>query len=56
MIEPKIERVLPVYPEYMHIQWSIKDPNGASGEIEVSRSGSPQGPFTVIADKLPSKR
>ncbi len=53
MIEPKIERVLPVYPEYMHVQWSIRDPNGATGEIEVSRSGSPEGPFTVIADKLP---
>ena len=53
MIEPKIERVLPVYPEYMHVQWSIRDPNGATGEIEVSRSGSPEGPFTVLADKLP---
>jgi hypothetical protein len=52
MIIPKIERVLPVYPEYMHVQWSIEDPNGASGEIEVSRSGSPEGPFTVVADKL----
>ena len=54
MITPKIERVLPVYPEYMHVQWSIDDPNGASGEIEVSRSGSPEGPFTVIANKLPA--
>ena len=52
MIVPKIERVLPVYPEYMHIQWSISDPNGAAGEIEVSRSGSPEGPFTVVANKL----
>ena len=49
MIRPKIERVIPVYPEYMHIQWSIEDPNGAAGTIEVSRSGSPEGPFQVVA-------
>lgn len=53
MIAPKIEKVLPVYPEYMHIQWSISDPNGAVGNIEIARSGSPEGPFEVIADKLP---
>ena len=50
MIIPKIERVIPVYPEYMHVQWSIQDPNGQAGEVEVSRSGSPQGPFTVVAN------
>ena len=54
MITPKIERVVPVYPEYMHVQWSIEDPNGAAGNIEISRSGSPEGPFQVIATGLPS--
>ena len=54
MIVPKIERVVPVYPEYMHIQWSIEDPNGTSGNIEIARSGSPEGPFQVLATELPA--
>lgn len=54
MITPKIERVLPVYPEYMHIQWSIDDPNGAAGLIEVGRSGSPEGPFEILDDSIDS--
>ena len=52
MIVPKIEKVLPVYPEYMHVQWSIEDPNGAVGHIDVLRSGSPEGPFEIIEAKL----
>jgi hypothetical protein len=54
MITPKIERVVPVYPEYMHVQWSIEDPNGAVGSVEVARSGSPEGPFQIIEENLPS--
>ena len=53
MITPVIERVLPEYPEYMHIQWSISDPNGFVGNIELARSGSPEGPFTVLGQNLP---
>jgi hypothetical protein len=53
MITPIIERILPVYPEYMHIQWSISDPNGFVGNIELARSGSPEGPFTVLEQNLP---
>ena len=53
MITPTIERVLPIYPEYMHVQWSIADPNGTVGNIEIARSGSPEGPFQVLAQNLP---
>lgn len=54
MIVPKLERVIPVYPEFMHIQWSIKDTNGAVGSIKVLKSGSPEGPFQIIAEDLPT--
>ena len=54
MITAKIERVIPVYPEYMHIQWSISDPNGAAGPVTVMKSGSPDGPFTVVAENIPN--
>jgi hypothetical protein len=56
MIEVKIEKVIPVYPEYMHIQWSIKDPNGNAGEVTIMRSGSPEGPFNIIETGLNSNQ
>ena len=54
MITATIQKVLPVYPEYMHVQWTISDPNSQVGKLSVLRSGSPEGPFEVVAEDLPT--
>ncbi len=47
-----ITSVINVFPEFAHIQWTIEDPNGNAGNIELLRSTSPDGPFETVA-KLP---
>ena len=52
MISVSIDRVLPVYPEFMHVQWSISDPDSVVQSIDVLRSGSPNGPFEILEQNL----
>ena len=52
-MKPNITSVINVFPEFAHIQWTIEDPNGNAGAIEVLRSTSPDGPFETVA-KLPA--
>jgi hypothetical protein len=48
-MKPEIISVINVYPEFAHIQWTVDDPNGLAGSIQVLRSTSPDGVFEELA-------
>lgn len=52
---PEIKQVLPVYPDYVHIQWTVEDREGSLGSVDILRSGSPNGPFQEIQSGLTSR-
>jgi hypothetical protein len=53
-MKPVITSVVNVYPEFAHIQWTVEDPNGLAGNIQVLRSTSSEGPFEEMATLPPS--
>lgn len=46
---PEITQVLPVYPDHIYIQWTVEDKASALHSVDILRSQSPSGPFSVIA-------
>ena len=52
---PSIVKITPVYPVYIHVQWTVDDREGVLGSVDVMRSGSPSGPFTPVASGLTSQ-
>lgn len=52
---PSITQVLPVYPQYMHIQWTVDDREGHLGSVDVLRSTSPDGAFQEVISGLTSR-
>ena len=53
-MKPDIKQVLPVYPDYIHVQWTVEDKEGAFLGADVLRSTSPAGPYDTIASDLDS--
>lgn len=52
-MEARVTQVLPVYPTSTYIQWTIEDPDNTGFTFEVLRSGSPEGPFDTVSERLP---
>jgi len=52
---PVITQVLPVYPQYMHIQWTVDDREGHLGSVDILRATTPDGTFQEIASGLTSR-
>lgn len=51
-MKPRIQQVLPVYPDYVRIQWTVEDKEGFCASVDVLRSESAQGPYTIIEQGL----
>jgi len=49
---PRIQQVLPVYPDFIRVQWTVEDKEGSCGSVDVLRAESPNGPYTVIEEGL----
>ena len=43
-----VTQVLPVYPDYMYIQWTVEDKDSTLRSVDILRSQSPEGPFQVL--------
>ena len=54
-MEPRITRVIPLYPKTHFVQWTLDDPDNQVASFSLLRSGSPEGPFdTVVSGLMPS--
>ena len=47
-----IQKVTPLYPNDVFIQWTVEDPTNRLATFEVLRSGSPNGPFEGVSNEL----
>ena len=52
---PVITHVLPVYPQYVHIQWTVDDREGHLASVDILRATTPDGTFKEIASGLTSR-
>ena len=49
----EVTRITPVWPRRLYIQWNLRKPTSSTGYVfKVSRSGSSEGPWEVVADGL----
>jgi hypothetical protein len=51
-MRPKIQQVLPLYPNQVHIQWVVEDKSGSCRSVDILRSESPLGPFEVLEESI----
>jgi len=47
-----VQKVTPLYPHDVFVQWTIEDPSNRLAKFEVLRSGSPGGPFEGVSGEL----
>ena len=48
-----VQKVTPLHPNDVFVQWVVEDPTGQLASFEVLRSGSPGGPFEAVSGLLP---
>jgi len=53
-MKPIITQILPVYPSFMYIQWTVEDRESAFKNADVLRSTSPSGPFNTLESTIES--
>ena len=51
-MKPIIQHVIPIYPNAVHIQWTVEDKESVFAGAEILRSESPQGPYLTIEDQV----